>query len=83
MCPDRRLDAAAPAAFYGQYGVFQWNPEVKAGAEVIVKKIDAMTRNDEFPAETLVWDGQGRQLSQQTVPAFAPKPGVAVLYRAR
>ncbi|NEL80241.1 MAG: hypothetical protein G3W61_28820, partial [Xanthomonas perforans] len=28
MCPDRRLDAAAPAVFYGRLGVFAWNPEV-------------------------------------------------------
>ncbi|MET0288415.1 MAG: hypothetical protein ABW178_02175 [Pseudoxanthomonas sp.] len=83
MCPDRRLDAAAPAAFYGQAGVFQWNPEVKAGATVIVQQIDAMTRKDEFPPETLVWDAQGKALTQQTVPAFAPKPGAAVLYRVR
>jgi hypothetical protein len=83
MCPDRRLDASAPAAFYGKYGVFQWNPEVKAGVSVIVQKIDAMTRKDEFPPETLVWDANGKPLTQQTVPAFEPKPGAAVLYRVR
>ncbi|RXR03541.1 hypothetical protein [Pseudoxanthomonas composti] len=83
MCPDRRLDASAPAAFYGRYGVFQWNPEVKAGASVIVQKIDAMTRKDEFPPETLVWDADGKALTQRTVPAFEPKPGAAVLYRVR
>lgn len=25
MCPDRRLDAAAPAVFYGRLGVFAWD----------------------------------------------------------
>lgn len=83
MCPDRRLDASAPAVFYGRVGVFAWNPEVPAAAEVIVKQIDQMTRKDEYPVETLVWDGKGTALTQQTVPAFEPRPGAAVLYKAR
>lgn len=83
MCPDRRLDAEAPAAYYGRVGVFQWNPEVPAASGVIVAKIDAMTRKDEYPQETLVWDAKGTALTQQTVPAFEPKPGAAVLYRVR
>ncbi|SFW23687.1 hypothetical protein [Luteibacter sp. UNCMF366Tsu5.1] len=80
MCPDRRLDADAPAVFYGRVGVFEWNPEVKGSSEAIVKKIDAMTRKDEFPPDTLVWNVQGEALKQRTVPAFEPKPGAAVLY---
>ncbi|MFX5937653.1 hypothetical protein ABTE71_20065, partial [Acinetobacter baumannii] len=40
MCPDRRLDADAPAVFFGRVGVFAWNPELPAGAQVIVKQID-------------------------------------------
>jgi hypothetical protein len=80
MCPDRRLDADAPAAFYGRVGVFEWNPEVKGGSEVIVKQIDAMTRKDEYPQDTLVWDAKGTELKQRTVPAFEAKPGAAVLY---
>ncbi|PPT74059.1 hypothetical protein XaplCFBP3122_18230 [Xanthomonas arboricola pv. populi] len=83
MCPDRRLDAAAPAVFYGRLGVFAWNPEVPAGKTVIVKQIDTMTRNEEYPAETLVWDAKGTALKQQTVPMFEPKPGAAVLYKVR
>jgi len=83
MCPDRRLDAAAPAVFYGRVGVFAWNPEVPAGATVIVKQIDQMTRKDEYPVETLVWDAKGTALTQQTVPAFEPRPGAAVLYKVR
>lgn len=83
MCPDRRLDAEAPAVFYGRLGVFAWNPEVKAGSTVIVKQIDTMTRNEEYPAETLVWDAKGTALKQQTVPMFEPKPGAAVLYKVR
>ena len=83
MCPDRRLDADAPAAFYGQVGVFTWNPEVKDGSAVIVKQIDAMTRKDEYPQETLVWDAKGNALKQRTVPAFEVRPGAAVLYHLR
>jgi hypothetical protein len=83
MCPDRRLDVDAPAVFYGSVGVFEWNPEVPASSEVIVKQIDAMTRKDEYPSDTLVWDAAGTPLKQRTVPAFEPKPGAAVLYRVR
>jgi hypothetical protein len=59
MCPDRRLDADAPAVFYGRLGVFALNPEVKEGPGVVVKQIDAMTRKDEYPPEALVWDAKG------------------------
>ena len=83
MCPDRRLDVDAPAVFFGSVGVFEWNPEVPASSEVIVKQIDAMTRKDEYPSDTLVWDAEGMPLKQRTVPAFEPKPGAAVLYRVR
>jgi hypothetical protein len=83
MCPDRRLDADAPAVFYGRVGVFAWNPEVADGSALIVKKIDAMTRKDEYPTETLVWDAKGSPIEQRTVPAFTPRPGAAVRYKAR
>ncbi|KTF40132.1 hypothetical protein [Xanthomonas translucens] len=83
MCPDRRLDADAPAVFYGRLGVFAWNPEVKAASTVIVKQIGSMTRNEEYPTETLVWDAKGTALTQQTVPMFEPKPGAAVMYKVR
>ncbi|MBG3850502.1 hypothetical protein ABQZ69_12290 [Xanthomonas sp. WHRI 8391] len=83
MCPDRRLDAAAPAVFYGRLGVFAWNPEVAASSAVIVQQIGNMTRNEDYPVETLVWDAKGTALKQQTVPMFEPRPGAAVLYKVR
>ena len=83
MCPDRRLDAAAPAVFYGRRGVFAWNPEVPAAKTVIVQQIGNMTRNEDYPVETLVWDAKGTALKQQTVPMFEPRPGAAVLYKVR
>ncbi|WP_256572905.1 MULTISPECIES: hypothetical protein [unclassified Pseudomonas] len=54
-----------------------------ASSEVIAKQIDAMTRKDEYPSDTLVWDAKGMPLEQRTVPAFEPKPGAAVLYQIR
>ncbi|MEG8067453.1 hypothetical protein G3N90_21940 [Xanthomonas hortorum pv. gardneri] len=83
MCPDRRLDAAAPAVFYGRLGVFAWNPEVPASSAVIVQQIGSMTRNEDYPVETLGWDAKGTALKQQTVPMFEPRPGAAVLYKVR
>ncbi|WP_144630548.1 hypothetical protein [Bordetella genomosp. 13] len=78
MCPDRRLDAEAPAAWYGQYGVFTWNPEVDGAGKAIAAQIDRMTRDESFPAETLVWNAKGEALKNRTVPAFEPRPGAAV-----
>lgn len=83
MCPDRRLEVDAPAVFFGRVGVFAWNPEVPASSGVIVKQIDTMTRKDEYPADTLVWNAKGKQLEQRTLPAFEPKPGAVVLYQIR
>ena len=50
---------------------------------MIVKQIDAMTRKDEYPQDTLVWSAKGDALKQHTVPAFEAKPGAAVLYHVR
>ncbi|MCE4364635.1 hypothetical protein [Xanthomonas hortorum] len=83
MCPDRRLEAAAPAVFYGRLGVFAWNPEIAASSAVIVKQIGTMTRTEDYPVETLVWDAKGTALKQQTVPMFEPRPGAAVLHKVR
>ncbi|KHL55481.1 hypothetical protein OZ10_10815 [Xanthomonas cannabis pv. cannabis] len=83
MCPDRRLNAATPAVFYGRLGVFAWNPDVPAAKTVIVQQIGAMTRKDDYPVERLVWDAKGTALKQQTVPMFEPRPGAAVLYKVR
>ncbi len=83
MCPDRRLDASAPAVFYGRAGVYAWNPEVDGAAQLVASKIDAMTRTEDFPPDTLVWDLKGKALNGQTVPAFEPKPGVRLIYKVR
>jgi len=83
LCPDRRLGADTPAVFYGRVGVFAWNPQIKEASTVIVKQVDAMTRKDEYPQDTLVWDANGNVLKQQAVPAFEAKPGAAVLYHVR
>ena len=63
--------------------MFAWNPEVPAAKTEIVKQIGTMTRSEDYPVETLVWDAKGTALKQQTVPMFEPRPGAAVLYRVR
>ncbi|MEH6417786.1 hypothetical protein [Pseudomonas sp. CGJS7] len=74
MCPDRRLDAATPAVWYGAAGVYAWNPEVEGAAKLIAGKVDAMTRKEEFPAETLVWKTDGSEAKGATVPMFERRP---------
>ena len=76
LCPDRRLDAATPVVWYGERGVFTWNPDVPAGIEVLKSRVDAMTRTEDFPADTVVWDSTGKPVSGATVPSFefGPRP---------
>ncbi|ALM86047.1 hypothetical protein [Bordetella sp. N] len=78
MCPDRRLDADAPAVWYGQWGVYTWNPEVEGAGKAVAAQIDKMTRDETFPTETLVWNAKGEVVKNHTVPAFEPRPGAAV-----
>lgn len=73
MCPDRRLDPATPAVWYGAAGVFAWNPDTAGAAKLIAGKVDAMTRSEEFPAETLVWKADGGEVRGATVPMFEPR----------
>lgn len=74
LCPDRRLDGEAAAVFYPTAGVFTWNPEQPASGAALVKVVDRLTRSEEFPVETSVWDAAGNTLTGQTVPAFEPRP---------
>lgn len=74
MCPDRRLDAATPAVWYGAAGVFAWNPDAKGAAKLIAAKVDAMTRKEEFPEQTLVWKADGSAATGATVPMFERRP---------
>lgn len=83
MCPDRRLEAAAPIVWYPQYGVFAWNPENPASVKAVVAKIDELTRKEEFPTETTVWDADGKTLTGQTVPMFEPRPEAATRVMVR
>lgn len=80
MCPDRRLDAATPAVWYGAAGVFAWNPDSKSAVKLIAGKVDAMTRKEEFPAETLVWKADGSEAKGVVVPMFEPRPRPAGAY---
>lgn len=78
MCPDRRLDADAPVVWYGQWGVYAWNPEIDGAGKVVAAQVDRMTRSEDFPTDTRVWSAKGEELKQRTVPAFEPRPGAAV-----
>ncbi|WP_308367748.1 MULTISPECIES: hypothetical protein [unclassified Microbulbifer] len=78
ICPDLRLEADAPAVWYGNVGVFVWNPKVDGAGEVIVAKVDAMTRSEAFPVEIVVWDKQGERMENQTVPKFEARPGASL-----
>jgi len=78
MCPDRRLDADAPVVWYGQWGVYAWNPEIDGAGKLVAAQVDRMTRSEDFPTDTRVWGAKGEELKQRTVPAFEPRPGAAV-----
>ena len=70
VCPDRRLDADAPVVWYGGAGAYAWNPEVEGAVDVLAAQVGAMTRQEDFPKETLVWSADGEALRDQVVPAF-------------
>ncbi len=74
LCPDRRLDAAAPVVWYGHSGVFSWNPEIDAAVELLKARVDAMSRREEFPVGTLVWSLDGNAVTGAVVPTFEPRP---------
>ncbi|WP_052772869.1 hypothetical protein [Luteimonas sp. FCS-9] len=73
LCPDRRLEGAA-VAFYPRYGVFTWNPDVPASAKALVQVVDTITRSEDFPDKTAVWNAAGTPLQGQVVPMFEPRP---------
>lgn len=74
LCPDRRLEGDAAVVFYPQAGVFAWNPDNAASGKALVSIVDTLTRSEEFPVQTSVWNNAGKPLQQQVVPAFEPRP---------
>lgn len=74
LCPDRRLDAATPVVWYGQSSVFTWNPETEGAVDLLKARVDAMTRSEEFPVETLVWSLDGKAVTGAVVPPFEARP---------
>ena len=80
LCPDRRLEAATPVVWYGRASVFAWNPSATGAVAVLATKVDAMTRKDDFPAETLVWNADGSEAKGVTVPALELRPLPASRY---
>lgn len=83
LCPAPQLAADAPVVWYGQYGVFAWNPYVVGAATQLVATIDTMTRNESFPVQALVWNADGVRLTGRTLPAFALRPGARLRLPSR
>jgi hypothetical protein len=75
LCQHPQLAADAPVVWYGQYGVYAWNPYIVGAATQLVASIDSMTRNESFPVQTLVWSAEGVRLTGRTIPAFVLRPG--------
>ena len=73
LCPDRRLDAATPVAWYGQAKVLAWNPNAQGAPELAIAQADAMTRKETFPAETLAWRANGTAAKGAVLPQFQPR----------
>lgn len=80
LCPDRRLEAATPVVWYGSASVFAWNPTATGAVAVLATKVDAMTRKEDFPAGTLVWNADGSEAKGVTVPVFELRPLPASRY---
>ena len=74
LCPDRRLGADTPVVWYGEVGVFAWNPEAKGSVALLAGKVDTMTRKEEFPPGTVVWKADGSEAKGVTVPMFERRP---------
>ncbi|PBJ82288.1 hypothetical protein CMZ84_08840 [Lysobacteraceae bacterium NML93-0399] len=74
LCPDRRLEGDIAVVFSPDYGVFRWNPDVPSSSSALAQVLDTITRSEEFPVETAVWDAEGEPLREQVVPMFEPRP---------
>jgi len=74
LCPDRRLEGDVAVVFSPDYGVFRWNPDVPASSQALPQVVGTITRSEEFPSETTVWNASGEPLREQVVPMFEPRP---------
>ena len=83
LCQHPQLAPDAPVVWYGQYGVYAWNPYVDGAATQLVAAIDKMTREESFPQQMLVWDTNGVRLTGRTIPAFQLRPGARLRLPSR
>ncbi|QEI08202.1 hypothetical protein FXN63_21935 [Pigmentiphaga aceris] len=83
LCQSPQLTADAPVVWYGQYGVYAWNPYIDGAATQLVAVIDNMTRNESFPVQMMIWDTNGVRLTGRTVPAFQLRPGARLRVQSR
>ncbi len=70
LCPDNTLASGQDVIWYGAQRAMVWNPSAKGTNEKVGSLLDAMTREDAFPGELRVWNAQGQELKDQTVPTF-------------
>jgi hypothetical protein len=73
LCPDRRIENPGAVVWYADPGVFEWNPESPASVKALREITDKLTRSEDFPNALTVWDAGGREVKNQTVPAFEPR----------
>lgn len=83
LCPHPQLAPDAPVVWYGQYGVYAWNPYVAGAATQLVAAIAKMTRDGSFPQQMLVWDTNGVRLTGRTIPPFQLRPGARLRLPSR
>lgn len=72
MTRHRLLVLTAPKAMCA------WNPEADGASKLVAEQIEKTMRSESFTTDTRVWWPSGLQLKNRTVPAFKPRPGVAV-----
>ncbi len=68
FCPNPKLGSNLAVVWYGEHKSIVWNPEVQGAVELLAKKLDEMSRNDQFPPGVEPWYADGTQ----------PKPGTNV-----
>ena len=74
LCPDLKLAASAPVAWYAAEGVFAWNPRVRGAVTLLAAKVNVLTHSDDFPTRTVVWRADGDVAQGVTAPPFQRRP---------
>jgi len=73
LCPDRRVESPMAVIFYADRGVFTWNPDSPASVNALRDVTGMLSRSEDYPNSLTVWDADGKELTNQVVPAFTPR----------